>query len=310
VNFRNFFVHGNWLFSLLLALALGASSSARAFGTVLPCEITLRGNSQMLNMAKPLLQSLSQLTDSAPNSTVQELVDLAWKHRSAFLEQLTKTAPELGPVIQRISLRVAEQLRIPDWLRSKMNSVIESYGRERVPVGPTPLPDDVYQIWEPRFKDLSRLALEIHQFGLLGELIVVSQLPDVVAANISPHQLLSPAEQRQLFSNPAQEKRGWFRGIRKNNFEIDVLFNGGESIGEIKFFKSVRRDENRDLAKIEKQAKRLSNLLQFLADHGVHKTGYFIFFGATPSDAIKKAIENSGLHLLLIPYDFDQQIAS
>lgn len=294
------------LVNLVVLLFLGAlpSFASNLVSTNKPCEVALSADLGVLEIAKPLFRSFDQITNKHPNFKVEDLIKQVDLEREEFISRMIEIAPSFSPVIQTMIYDNIQILRLPKYIRVRLESAVVRYGSDRIPIGPRPLPNDVYEIWRPRFRQLRGLAVNVQQFGWLGELVVVSRLPGVVAVNIGPHQVLSAKSHNLLVRNATPEQQDWLKGFKKSNFEIDVVFNGGESIGEIKFFKNNHDEKSQEVEKIVKQTKKMATLLKIFSDQGIQKTGYFIFFGTAPSQAIVDSIESSGIRVLEIPYDF------
>lgn len=293
----------------LIQQTIGFAAPSKLTGSTPPaesCKSALSSENSILTLARPLLLSFDQLTDAYPGLTIMELVIHVIQERERFINNLTNLRPSLNPVVQDMIDRNLHKFRLPVPILTKLEEVIALYGNQQIPTAP--MSDNTYATWKDRFKEIRHISISIDQFGLLGELIVASKLPGLVAVNVRFDEVFSPAEQRLFKQTATTEEKAWLNTLKQGNMEIDVLFNDGQSIGETKIYKRPLHENTRSFQRIKKQADTIARLIQAYSSIGVHKTGYFIFFGATPSPTIIDHIQSKGLNVILLPYDFENSL--
>lgn len=279
------------------------SSVLSASGPVSAAGINLR-DSQFLDVAADFLKSFDEITQENPNLTVREFFALHFENRARFASRLKALRPTLDPVLRPLLDDVLKAVPFSEKIQEKIQSVIERYGHGRIPDGPVPLPDSVYEIWRPRFQELGGLTSNMGVFGGIGELALASSLPEVVAVRTGPHQLLSPKEQARFVSRLNPEEAEWLSRHSRSTFEIDIVYEGGTSLAEVKFFKNNPDPGSRVFEKLERQAEKLGRLRQLFLRQGIERNFNLIVVGISPSPEIQRVVSLAGLGLVHLPYDF------
>lgn len=265
--------------------------------------IDLREN-QVLKLSFNLFKSFDQITEENPSLTVGDFVDLSLKVRAQSLAEFESLQFTIDPILRPLWQKIHTGLQVTPELRSQLDSALAQFGEERIPLGPVPLPREIYEVWEPRFKVLGRLGLR-DVFGSIGELAVATSLPRLMAVNVGPSRLFSPKEYQAFFQNLSPEDRNWISNFKgQNQFEIDVVYDNGETLGEVKFIKYPIGFSHPLYKKIKRQAKRLRKLTDLLQRHGIRKNAKFIVVGAEPGEAVENLISEAGLTLVKVPFDF------
>ncbi len=242
------------------------------------------------------------MTDAMPNMRVRDLVAYVDHQTEKMIADLIEAAPQMQPVVRENVLRRASTLRMHPNQRARLDRAVDEFGDEVIPLGP--MPEEVYAVWGPRFNKLSGLSLDSYRFGMLGELLVASRLPDVTDINSGPYILISASEHHRLLKLVSEVDREWMRGMKRTNFEIDVVFDGGHSVGEIKFLRSPVVKGTGTFQRLENKAIRLSRWLRILRENGLgHREGYFLFLGNPPSDDLLEMINGYGIESITFPFE-------
>lgn len=237
----------------------------------------------------------------------QKVVDFVTREiraRKSLIRTLKERAQTLDPLVRELILSKVDRLDYSPAQIRQLNFGVGRFGLESLPTEASPWAKPVRAIWGPRMDVLSVLPLAIDQFGVLGELLIAAKLPGLRAWNVGPREILTPQEWRALYSSASARDLDWFEQFNRDNFEIDVVFREGRSIGEIKFYKTPKPLASGQDEGIRSHAERLSAFLQFLARFGIRKSAYFLFLGTAPPPETIAYLQELGLTVILSPLDF------
>jgi hypothetical protein len=259
-------------------------------------------NGKLAKLLRPLLQTLTERSATSHGIDVETFIRSALSEREKIKDRIIEADLNLPRQLEiQVKNRVLD-LHLPMRSIDELNEALRDFGHERIPETPRPFDERTYDLWKPRYYLMRSLGTSGVALGALGELVAVSELPGVIKINTSPQGALT-REDRVTFKRNAhllnESEQKWFQRIRQHQFELDIVFENGASVGEIKFGRKSEYDVFK-LDKLEKQAKRIQKLRLLLEKVGIHKSWSFIFVGMKPDENVLTPLRELGFKIIHI----------
>lgn len=278
---------------------------APALADTLDCQLRTVSETYIFKLARPLLRNAHEFVDLSRGKTYKDMIEFAVRERdraiSAFEQEAT--SGYYAPVVANKIQQSAWSLRIRDSFLRSLEEKVALHGHTIVP-DPATASADQLRSWAELHDNLHELMLDIKQFGNLGEWLTATLLPRVTQFNVGPWEALNKDEIEKVLHQPRSPDFDWLQTRHRDNFELDVIFNNGESIAEVKFNKHVQRPGMSGHDRYEQNARRLSRFLNYLRKIGIKKNGHFFFLGVAPFADTVKMIESYGIHVHHIDFRY------
>ena len=257
------------------------------------------------DVLRPLFRSLHQSIEVDPGSRVFDLVFRVVRERRAMIDDLRDLAPLYPEPVCAAILRAIPNLSFRKEPLARLSRAVADFGMERVPLGPTPLPEKIYSEWESRFYDLAPIGADVSEFGLAGELIVATRLKNVKRMNVTVSELFTDRERHEAKFLLHGEDAEFFFGLARARLEIDIIYDSGKSLAEVKFGKPGHGANSLHVGRIRRN---IANMEKLQRVFDVLKTKWqidYIFLGAFPEAESRDDLKRAKLPWRHIPFSFD-----
>lgn len=263
-----------------------------------PCSELLAGN-ELINVIRLLMKSVTERSSEAHGETVASVIQRAKLEREKAKNVFIKF--QGSAVVQGKIKKHLHELEFTPRNLEDLHLLQNKYGQEIIPVGPRPLAPEVFEQWQPIYLQLRALGIHSQLRGHFGEWIAATLLPDTIKLNVHAKGALTHKEAGLTMKVQGKISKAYWDWYNKKHNEVDIVFNNGQSIGEIKFNSETTVSENRKDDMME-QAYKFFRLREIWRAAGIApRDFYFIFIENLPDDEkLLRYIHDCDIKIILI----------